>query len=179
MGRLLSRAIEHAGLSDVAERALSGAGLGEGDLARLRASDVLLVAALADAVRARFHGEEVRVYGLEAARREPDLQRVSLDAGRSDGPTGQELLFEIAIARLEAPASKSIAVSLEQLGLELAQTALTFGADALIGDLTTKRTLPLADGPGERRKELAGLLERAGRRIRFADEPSRLLEQTS
>jgi 2-iminoacetate synthase ThiH len=163
------RAIERAGLSELAERALQGHGLSAVDLATLRASDVLVVAGLADAVRERHRGDEVRLVGHEQARQHGELVRLQLDAGRADGPTGQELLFEIALARLAQPADRGIAISLEQVGLELAQTALAFGADTLIGDLSSKRTLPLADGPAARRVELTGLLERAGRRVRFLD----------
>src|SRR5436190_13230034 len=141
MGRLLSHAIEEAGLGDIAARALEGQGLCAADLARLREADVLLVAGLADLVRERHRGNEVRLLGNEAARREHDLVRVELDAGGASGPTGQELLKRIALARLAAPASQGIAVGFEQIGLELAQTALAFGADALFGDLGTKRTL--------------------------------------
>jgi hypothetical protein len=169
MGRLLSHAIEQAGLGDVAERALAGHGLGEGDLARLRAADVLLVAGLADMVRERHRGDEVRLLGNEAARRATDLVRVDLQAGGAEGPTGQELLARIALARLAAPADKGVAIGLEQIGLELAQTALAFGADAVFGDLGSKRTLPLLDGAAARRHEITGLIERAGRRVRWVD----------
>jgi 2-iminoacetate synthase ThiH len=161
------QAVERAGLSDLAERALSGGGLEARDVATLRASDVLLVAGLADAVRARHRGDEVRLLASDQARLQPELVRLQLDPGRADGPTGQELLFEIAIARLATPAARGIAVSVEQLGLQLAQTALAFGADTLIADLSSKRTLPLLDGPAARREEIAGLLQRAGRRVRF------------
>lgn len=169
MGRLWMKAIERAGLSQLAERALAGGGLAADDVATLRGSDVLLVAGLADAVRERHRGDEVRLVTGDQARSQLDLVRLQLDAGRADGPTGQELLFEIAIARLATPGARGIAVNLEQLGLELAQTALAFGADTLIGDLSSKRTLPLADGPAARREELAGLLQRAGRRVRFVE----------
>ena len=63
----------------------------------------------------------------------------------------------------------AIAVNVEQVGLQLAQVALAFGADALVGDLGGKRTLPLLDGPVARQKELTGLLERAGRSVRFIE----------
>ena len=178
MGRLWKKAIERAGLSELAERALAGNGLDARDIATLRGSDVLLVAGLADAVRERHRGDEVRLCTVEQARLQPDLVRLQLDAGRADGPTGQELLFEIAVARLAAPAARGIAVSLEQLGLELAQTALAFGADTLIGDLSSKRTLPLADGPAARREELAGLLQRAGRKVKFI-EPAPAADNTA
>jgi hypothetical protein len=169
MGRLLSHVIDQAGLGDIAARALEGQGLGADDLARLRGADVLLVAGLADLVRERHRGDEVRLLPSEAARRESDLVRVDLDAGGASGPTGQELLLRIALARLAAPVSKGIAVGFDQIGLELAQTALAFGADALFGDLGGKRTLPLLDGPAARRHEITGLIERAGRSVRWVD----------
>lgn len=169
MGRLWMRAVERAGLSALAERALQGRGLDPVDLATLRASDLLVVAGLADAVRERHRGDEVRLVGPDHARQQPDLVRLQLDAGRSDGPTGQELLFEIAIARLAQPADRAIGVSLEQLGLQLAQTALAFGVDTLIADLGSKRTLPLLDSPAARREEISGLLQRVGRRVRFVE----------
>src|SRR5205814_1365550 len=118
-------------------------GLSEADLARLRAADVLVVAGLADLVRAKHRGDEVRLLGGEAARRANDLTRLDLDAGGAAGATGQELLLRIALARLALPANKGLAVGFEQIGLQLAQTALAFGADALFGDLGSKRTLPL------------------------------------
>jgi 2-iminoacetate synthase ThiH len=170
MGRLLDAAIDRAGISDIAERALRGETLTEADMARLRAADVLVVAGLADAVRARHRGEAVRMFGAESARRAGDVLRVELAGGGAEGKTGQELLVQLALARLGAPADKSVAVSYEQIGLKLAQTALAFGADALIGDLSSKRTLPLLDGPAARRQEITGLIERAGRTVVFMDD---------
>jgi len=179
MGRLWQRAVEHAGLSELAQRALAGAGLSPADIAHLRTQDLLIVAGLADAVRARHRGDEVRVFGHDAVRREPMLVRPSLDAGRADGPTGHEVLFEIALTRLATPCEYGLCVSFEQLGLELAQTALAFGADALTGDLGSKRTLPLLEGAAARRVELQGLIERAGRSVRFVEAQPVALESRS
>jgi hypothetical protein len=167
MGRILVEALQRAGLSDLAERALQGAGLGAADLERMRRADVLLLAGLADAVRGRFHGDEVRVLSSEAARRDPELLRLALDAGDTDGKTGQELLVEVALARLATPGKTSVGIGVEQLGLQLGQVALSFGADVLFGDFTSPRTLPLLDGPAARRSEIGGLIERAGRTVRF------------
>jgi 2-iminoacetate synthase ThiH len=179
MGRLLTRAVAQAGLSELAARALEGRGLNAEDIERLREANVLLVAGLADAVRKKHRGDEVRVLSIEAARREPDLYRLDLPAGAADGPTGQELLLLVALARLRTPCDKAIALSFEQLGLELAQTALVFGADALFGDLGSKRTLPLLDGHAARRAELTGLIERSGRRVRFVEVAPAALESRS
>jgi hypothetical protein len=56
---LVRRAIRAAGLADLAERVLRGQALGEPERARLRAADLLALAALADAVRARAAGDDV------------------------------------------------------------------------------------------------------------------------
>jgi hypothetical protein len=170
IGRMLRNALQHAGLLELGERALRGEGLDLPGIATLERADLLLVAGLADAVRRQHRGDEVRLLSGVAAKREPDLLRLNLDAGRSDGPTGEELLRQIALARLSTPCSKSVGVSFEQLGLELAQTALAFGADALWGDLETRRTLPLLSGKAARRQEVEGLVQRSGRRVRWVEE---------
>lgn len=170
IGRMLRTALQQAGLLELGERALRGEGLGLSDIAALERADLLLVAGLADAVRKQHRGDEVRLLSGAAAKREPELLRVNLDAGRSDGPTGEELLRQIALARLATPSGRSVGVSFEQLGLELAQTALAFGADALWGDLETKRTLPLLTGKAARRQEIEGLVQRSGRRVRWIED---------
>lgn len=180
MGRMLDRAIEHAGLKEVAERALSGKGLEPQDLACLTQAEILIVAGLADAVRAQHRGDEVRVLGGDAARREPQLVRLNLgETAETQGRTGEELLRVVALARLQTATTHGIAVSFEQVGLGLAQIALTFGADTLIGDLGSARTLPLLDGKAARRDEIAGLIERAGRRARFVDAQPLAMESRS
>jgi hypothetical protein len=166
MGRVLSRALEAAGLAELAGQLSSGNALTAEQFAQLGDVDLLLVAGLADAVRAQFHGDEVQILSSR------ELQGSScllfdrmVTAG---GATGAELLRELALLRLMTPGHVGIAVSLETIGLELAQTALVFGADTLVGDLGSSRTLPLLDGPSARRRELEGLVARSGRRARFA-----------
>lgn len=170
MGRMWRIAVERAGLSDVAERALVGRGLVDADLARLRAADTLVLAGMADAVRERHRGDEVRMLSEATARRE---RCVVLDAGTfgapgAQGATGEELLRAIALARLGAPGVQTIAVRFDLLGLELAQVALAFGADAWCGDFGARGVLPLFD-VSERRAEIHGLLERIGRRAVWTD----------
>jgi len=164
MGRVLSRALEAAGLAELAGQLLSGDALTAEQLVRVGDVDLLLVAGLADTVRARFHGDEVQILSSR------ELQgggRVLFDQTvTAAGATGAELLRELALLRLTTPGNVSVAVSLETLGLELAQTALVFGADTLVGDLGSSRTLPLLDGPTARRRELEGLVARSGRRVR-------------
>jgi 2-iminoacetate synthase ThiH len=167
MGRVLSRALEAAGLADFQARVCSGAALTSAELAQLSSVDLLLLAGLADAMRARFRGDKVRIVSSAAAR-DPEL--VVFDRGPSErGATGAELLRDLALLRLGTRPSISVGVSMETLGLELAQTALLFGADTLLGDLGSARTLPLLDGPSARRREIEGLVTRSGRRASFAD----------
>ena len=175
MGRVLSRALEAAGLADLQTRVLSGAPLDARELARLRDADLLLLAGLADRMRAYFRGDEVRVLKKSQAR-EAGLVEFT-QAPSPDGETGADVLRELCLLRLSTAPSTSIAVSMETLGLELAQTALLFGADTLIGDLHSERTLPLLEGAAARRLEVEGLVARSGRRARFADEPELSAEQ--
>jgi len=171
MGRIWQRAMERAGLGEVAERALTGGGLDAPDLARLRSAELLLVGSLADAVRKKHRGVEVRVLTPERARQERGLVRVEPDVSAA-ALTGEEALREVALARLATPAARSIGVCFEELGLHLAQVALIFGADLWWGELGGKRTLPLLDGPAARRREIEGLLTRAGRSVRWDDAAS-------
>jgi 2-iminoacetate synthase ThiH len=174
MGRVLSRALEAAGLADYYARVCAGDALTSEELARLRSVDLLLVASLADAKRARFHGDKVRIVGSAAA---AGRDFVLFDQAPSEvGATGAELLRDLALLRLATRPELGVAVSLDTIGIELAQTALLFGADTLIGDLGSARTLPLLDGPSARRHELEGLIARSGRRASFADVREQSLE---
>jgi len=171
MGLVTSRAIERAGLADVAARALAGGGLDAADLARVRDADLLVLAGLADAVRARHRGDVVRVAPgasrLEGAvHAEPDVGEHAL--------TGAEALREVALLRLATPARLGVSVSWTKLGVELALAALAFGADALVGGLTTKAGLPLADAPAvARRDELTRMIALAGRTAQWTEARTR------
>lgn len=181
MGSMLTRAIDEAGFSDTKNRVLAGEALSAAELERLRAADLLVVAGLADLARREARGEEVRLIA-SGSPRDPALSvfEAAADSGAADSPTGADLLRSIALTRLQLPREQSLAVSLDELGVELAQTALVFGADVLFGDLGGKRTLPLIDGPDARRVELTGLIERSGRKVVF-ETPARSadLEQRS
>ena len=179
MGRMLEAALSAAGLKDLAARALEGKGLDPDDMERVRAADTLLVSAMADAVRATHRGDRVRLLDTPVALAEAQLVRVDADSGGGEGITGEEILREVAYARLSTPAGRSVGVCLEALGLELAQTALIFGADVLWGDLAGRRTLPLLDGPEARRAEIAGLVQRSGREPVWQPTPALPLEQHS
>jgi hypothetical protein len=168
MGSMLTRAIDEAGFSETRRRILDGQAVSAAELERLRDADLLVVAGLADLVRERFRGDEVRLIAHANLPRDPALCVFRGEAESGDGPTtGADLLRKIALTRLRIPTDQALAVSLDELGVELAQTALVFGADVLYGDLGGKRTLPLIDGPEARKNELTGLIERSGRRVVF------------
>jgi len=168
MGSMLTRAIDEAGFSEARGRVLAGESLSPTELERLRGADLLVVGGLADLVRQQFRGDEVRLIASPSPR-DPALCvfAAAADDGEGTGTTGADVLRSIALTRLQIPADRALAVSLDELGVELAQTALVFGADVLFGDLGGKRTLPLIDGPDARRVELTGLIERSGRRVVF------------
>lgn len=172
---LVRRALERAGLVAIAERVLAGASLDAAELELLRHADVLAVAALADLVRERTQGELVKLLDLgvspESALGDVAWARPLL--GASEGPTGLDVLREIALVRLSAPADRAVAVSFDLLGEGLAQAALTFGASVLVGTMTRRATLPLADDAGARVKkaDLLGRVQRAGRQARWLDAP--------
>lgn len=180
MGSMLTRAIDEAGFSEARQRILAGQAVSAAELERLREADLLVVAGLADLAREQFRGDEVRLISQANAPRDPALCVFRAAGGGEAGATGADVLRNIALTRLEIATDQALAVSLDDLGVELAQTALVFGADVLFGDLGGKRTLPLIDGPDARRTELTGLIERSGRKVVFDALPrSADLEQRS
>jgi hypothetical protein len=180
---LVDRALDAAGLTTVLLARRAGR-VGEVPVARLRDADLLALGALADRIRAEEVGDEVRIY-----LREPpdDDGRVVVLPGDANDVTGLELLRDVAIARVLGPRAARVRVDWARCGLELAQVALGFGADELIGRVASKRGLPLAEGellgvgkrsallPAEvvKRNELAGFVVRAGRKPVLVDGPAR------
>jgi 2-iminoacetate synthase ThiH len=100
---------------------------------------------------------------------------------RVDGPqtTGEEVLRAIALARLSTPVSRAVAVGWDHVGLQLAQTALVFGANVLFGGIGAQGVLPLADNPGIRRQEITGLVQRALRTPQWVETAQAQLESRS
>jgi hypothetical protein len=175
MSKLVDRAIDAAGLGAVLAARRAKAPL-DGHLARLRAADLLALGALADQVRAEEVGADVRIHAGGDGGSPSSGETIILPRG--DGEiTGLELLREVAVARIAGPHGVHVRIDWDRCGLELAQVALGFGADELVGLLATKRGLPIADGEllgvGKKsrrelaqvvkRKELAACVERAGR----------------
>ncbi len=177
---IVLEAIEQAGLGDLlaARRAHDAAALAAAT-PRLEACDLMVLGALADLVRKEEVGDDVRIFA-------------NVD-GTGDGVTvfgegerGLTLLRKVAIARLTKPRAARIRVDWGKTGLEIAQVALGFGASELEGPIANKRGLPIAEDAMKKvkgqgmvavqalaKKELAGLLRRAGREPIFEGEAAR------
>jgi len=129
-------------MSGFIDDAIARAGLGAvlparrgGDLEAARAAlraagpvDLLVLGALADAVRTDECGPVVRIWS------EPDRTVTWAAAYESE----LDLLRAVAIARVTGPTRARIGVDWGAIGLELAQVALGFGATDLAGPITRK-----------------------------------------
>ncbi len=178
---LVDRAIRESSLDDVLGARRTGA-LTPAQVERIRTSDLLVLGALADRVRAEEVGDEVRIYTDEVPPgATPEVVVLPRAAGET---TGLELLREVAMARTTGPRGVCVRVDWTRCGLELAQIALGFGANELAGRIASKRGLPLAEGEklgvGKKsrledadvvkRRELEGFVRRAGRTPAFVQE---------
>jgi hypothetical protein len=176
MSKLVERAIDAAGLGPVLAARREGASM-EGHVARLRAADLLALGALADRVRAEDVGADVRIHLDAPPAGDAGAPAVVVLPREGQELTGLDLLREVSIARITAPRGAHVRIDWTRCGLELAQVALGFGADELLGFIATKRGLPIAAdelaGVGKKskrelaqvvkRKELASYVERGGR----------------
>lgn len=176
MSKLVERAIDAAGLGPVLAARRDGGSI-EGHVDRLRGADLLALGALADRVRAEDVGGDVRIYTEAPPRGDAGGPAVVVLPREGQELTGLDLLREVAIARITASRGVHVRIDWTRCGLELAQVALGFGADELLGFIATKRGLPIADdelvGVGKKskrelaqvvkRKELASYVVRGGR----------------
>jgi hypothetical protein len=189
MSKLVERAIDAAGLGAVLASRRAGAPMVV-HVPQLRGADLLVLGALADRVRVEEVGAEVRIYTAAPPSGDTNAPPSGdTSASRYDGDgvvvvprddeelAGLDLLREVAVARITGPRAARVRVDWTRCGLELAQVALGFGADELVGFIATKRGLPIADGEfagvGKKsrrelaqvvkRKELAACVERGGR----------------
>jgi 2-iminoacetate synthase ThiH len=179
MSALVDRAIRESSLDDVLGARRAGL-LTPAQIERLRTSDLLALGALADRIRSEEVGDEVRIYTAGPTGSAADVVVLP----QASQTTGLELLREVAMARTAGPRGARVRVDWTRCGLELAQIALGFGADELVGRLASKRGLPLAEGEklgvGKKsrleaadvvkRKELEGFVRRAGRTPSFVQE---------
>ncbi len=185
LSALVDRAIRDAHLDDVLPARRAGA-LNADHIERLEQSDLLVLGALADRVRAEEVGEVVMLYIGEVPSPGPSdapLLTLPPPSSAAGEVTGLALLRAVAMARLTGPRAARVLVDWSRSGLELAQIALGFGASELAGRIASKRGLPLAEGEklgvGKKsrledaeivkRRELEGFVRRAGRTPRFAD----------
>jgi 2-iminoacetate synthase ThiH len=177
MSTLVADAIARAGLADIASARH------EGDFARieaqletLRAADLLALGALADRVRKDEVGDIVRVYTNAMPEAGPDV--VDMHAAGLEAKAGIAFLRAVAIGRITGPRAAKVRVDWSKIGLELAQVALGFGASELVGPISSKRGLAIADSAEKKVKgqgmvslqkmkqqEIAGLVRQAGRRV--------------
>jgi hypothetical protein len=177
MSCLAEEAIVREGLRPILEARRTG------DLYALRSmapalvtADLLAVGALADLVRVEEVGDLVRVYAN--ARPEPSVSAVDVRREAAGDGAGMKLLRAVAIARITGPRAADVRVDWSEIGIELAQVALGFGANELVGPIANKRGLVIADdatkkvkGEGMvsvqtmKQRELAGLVRRTGRRV--------------
>ena len=177
MSALAEQAIVREGLWPVLEaRRVGDLEAVRGMVTSLEKADLLAVGALADVIRAEEAGDVVRVYANvrpEASERAVDVRR----GGAGDG-AGMQFLRGVAIARITGPRGAEVRVDWSEVGIELAQVALGFGANQLVGPIATKRGLVIADdatkkvkGEGMvsvqaiKQREIAGLVRRSGRGV--------------
>jgi hypothetical protein len=172
-------ALERAGLSAV----LSARRQGDLDGARQAFAaasargplDLLVIGALADAIRADECGDVVRVHDAKAK----DVVWIVKTTSELD------LLRAIAAARVTGAKGARVGVDWGSAGLELAQVALGFGATDLVGPIAKKNGLVILDddvrkvkGQGMvsaaalKRREIAALVRNAGRTCELLGEDS-------
>jgi len=171
--RFVERAIAAAGLLPVLDARRAG------DLSvvhehtdALGAADLLVLGAIADAVRTSEIGSVVRVH----ARSDAAVTWISAQ-------DELELLRNVALARILGERGARIGVDWGKHGLELAQVALGFGASDLSGPIMKKSGLVVLESETRKVKgkglvplahlkkgEIARLIESAGRTPLFADE---------
>jgi hypothetical protein len=179
MTPLVTRALAQAGLLEALEARERG------DVSRLEAlrphleaADWLLLGALANEVREREVGRDVRVF----ANVSPDDDRSASELVGEPHEGGIPFLRKVALARIFSGPAARLRVGWDGLGMEFAQVTLAFGANELFGAVRFKDgelvTVDALLGHGKRsklepaqvvkRREVARFLTRAGRRALFA-----------
>jgi hypothetical protein len=178
MSVLVRRAIAAAGLENVLVQRRAG-DVRSVDVGRLLAADLLVLGALADRVRAEEVGCEVRI--LTFARFADGGVLALPPMGRD--MTGLEFLRAVAVARLTGPRASTVRIDFALSGLEIAQVALGFGANELMGPIVSRSGAAFAEGAlvgvGKksrrelasvvRRREIEGFVRLAGRDPVFVD----------
>ncbi len=99
--------------------------------------DLMALGALADAIRIEDVGHEVFVF----ANRQATHAAVEVPASAR----GLVLMREVAIARITSPRGSRVRVDWGACSLEVAQVALGFGANELVGPISNRRGLPISE----------------------------------
>jgi hypothetical protein len=181
VSRFVEDALARAGLRSVLAQKRAGDvdGLTR-TLATWRNADLLVLGALADLARQDEIGDVVRIHTAATAS-ERDVAWV-------DAETDLDVLRAVAVARILAPRGARVGIDWSRHGLELAQVALGFGASDLRGPITRKSGLPILEHEAKKikgqglvelssvkKREIALLVEHAGRVPVFVGEDGRLL----
>jgi hypothetical protein len=176
LSRFIEEAIAKAGMAPVlAARRAGDLDTVRGTVTSWGAADLLVLGAVADAVRVEDVGEVVRIHEHASRASAPgDAEVTWVDA--SVHASELEFLRAVAVARIAARSGARIGVDWSKCGLELAQVALGFGASDMRGPITRKSGLPIyADeklkvkGQGMvelasiKRQEIGALVTHAGR----------------
>ena len=128
--------------------------------------DLLLLGALADRMRAAERGDVVRLH-LDRQSQEEVFDNAANDA--------HAFLRKVATARLTV--GGAIRIDAEAVGLQLAQVALTFGADEIVVPIEKLSLEVYSEAPSVkteekkvlRERELVGLIRSAGRIARVVE----------
>lgn len=135
MTPLVTRTLQSAGLLPLYEARKKGE-----TISRERISpnvDLMALGALADAIRSEDVGNDVFVFANRQA------THAAIEA-----PTtlrGLPLMREVAILRVTSPKGARVRVDWAACSLEVAQVALGFGANELVGPIANRKGLPIAD----------------------------------
>ncbi len=174
--KLVEQLLEREGLAPLlAMRAEGRIPTGPQAADRLARAATLALGAAADIARRGECGGEARIYVPAPPAATPG----QVVLGAADAAGGTTFLRNVAILRLTGPIGARLVVDFGALGLEIAQLALSFGATDLAGPIARRGGLPLVDADDQRkvmkRREIAGLVERAGfHPVFFATDPSPL-----
>lgn len=99
--------------------------------------DLMALGALADAIRSEEVGDTVHVFTNGKA------SHAAIEAPAS--LRGLDLMREVAVLRVTSPKGAHVRVDWGNCSLEVAQVALGFGANELVGPIANRRGLPIAD----------------------------------
>ncbi len=143
MTPLVVRTLTSAGLLDLFEAHQRGEVISRSQIDPK--VDLMALGALADAIRHQDVGDTVHVFANSKTSREGALEAPS-------SLVGLGLLREVATLRVTAPKRARVRVDWGACSLQLAQVALGFGANELVGPIANRRGLPIAEDASKKIK---------------------------